>query len=453
MASKALFLSTLLVPMALSLSSRVFADADSSGGEAGGGENAVVCFDDTAIPAAIRDHGSVRFGEILDDEIKTHVTSIEAYDLFEARMPRGISGIVPQILDIETGESVRDYSERIAKRYENYIPDLARTIRYGSSAFPEDKIILRPAGLDRVHDEHDVGYIDSLHCVVATMARQYHSGAQIFLQIDRRLFQSPKHSILSQAVLFLHESVYYAARALSNHENSRATRALVGVMINRAAQGSLKLGKFYVDLHMPDFYSRYQGSYILSSLAVLAAEVQPDIEKSASAAARKASTGKLNVQLVEEFNQLEALLHPAPPSGEAQYWFNRWDRGPHYRKRNTYFGDGGFGNILEWPSASDCNDTKLAERCLAQQKSVKRAALRLRADILAAARASALEYVKAKVFPVLDARFGFLGPAVIDQAKALYLSKISAGVVAYDTLEFTLENFSTEFDAIGFAVP
>lgn len=230
-----------------------FADA---GPLTSGGGNAVVCFDSPTIPNAIRDPQSTRFGKILDDEVKNHITSIEAYDLYEARMERGLDrGQRPEVIGISESESLRDYSEKIAKRFELFFPEISRTIRFGNKAFVDTNIILRPSGLTLVHDENDVGYIDALNCVVATMATQYSVGDKIFLQLDQRLFQHRLHSKLSQAVLFLHESIYYAARVLTKHEDSRNTRILIGAIINQAPVDSTWIRELYRNLHMPAKYS------------------------------------------------------------------------------------------------------------------------------------------------------------------------------------------------------
>ena len=433
--------------------------ADDSGGEAGGGENAVVCFDDVAIPIAIRDQNSVRFGQILDEEIKSHLVSVEAYDLFEAKMARGMSGIVPQIIDVAPSESARDYVERIVKRFENYIPNIADAIRTGASAFPEDKIILRPAGLDRYHDEHDVGYIDSVHCVVATMARQYHSGDQIFLQIDRRLFQSPKHSQLSRAVLFLHESVYYSARTYAKHENSRATRALVGSIIDQAAQDVIKLGGLYRDLHMPDFRNGFS-----NSLAVHGVFWVPKIKEIATLAAKRVSVGKSNSRLVEEYNAYERWMHPGekPASDDSVYSFFGGG-GYALRKSGVYFGSDEQPRdaeiIRDWPNAHRCRNSERnseggAAQCVALQRSIKNHFDGLRKMIAQAAHEAAVAYVKTVVIPDLQTRLAVLGGPVLDKAKDLYLSEVDKGGPREgDDLLFSIPNLPGEFDGIDFPIP
>ncbi|MGE3261540.1 MAG: hypothetical protein AB7K68_07160 [Bacteriovoracia bacterium] len=244
----------ILFALALSLGASTTFAAE-GGSESGGGENSVVCFADPTIPAAIRNPQSPRFGQILDAETTGGIiTSVEAYDLYEARMPRGLDRMAPSIIGIGANEGVRAYSEKIAQRFAPFIPAAANLIRNGSAVFSDDKIIMRPAGLKRVHDENDVGYIDASRCVVATMATQYRTGSEDQLQIDSRLFNHPSHSRLSGAVLFLHELVYHTARLEQEQRDSRATRALVSSLINSTPIDSVaflermkKLGFSYGD--------------------------------------------------------------------------------------------------------------------------------------------------------------------------------------------------------------
>ena len=57
------------------------------GGLSDGGGNSVVCFDTPEIPKSIRASG----GEILNEHI-AHITFIEAFDLYEAKLKRGFGG-------------------------------------------------------------------------------------------------------------------------------------------------------------------------------------------------------------------------------------------------------------------------------------------------------------------------------------------------------------------------
>lgn len=124
----------------------------------------------------------------------------------------------------------------------------------GNNVLTDANIIMRgKGGLERIQDENDVGYIDSENCVLVTMAAQYDEKNETFLQIDERLFHHPAHSKLSQAILVLHEFVYYSARKVG-HDNSRATRALVASIINNDPIDYKTLRDLYRKLKMPEHY-------------------------------------------------------------------------------------------------------------------------------------------------------------------------------------------------------
>jgi len=266
-----------------------------------GGENAVVCFNNPAIPLAIRDVSSPRYGQILDEEVKNNVVSVESYDLFEARMPRGLDHVEPKIIAFAEGENIRSYVERIAKRFSAFIPVISASIRRGSDTFNENHILIRPGGLKRVHDENDVGYIDASRCVVATMAVQYEAGNDTYLQIDSRLYYHPTHSHLSQAVLFLHEALYYVARS-NGQRDSRNTRLAVGSLINAAPINSKELRVLWESLGFPSSLDNAGDSYLVSFLApVLRKYVNDQIKPMV----RRSDTGR---RLIGRFKSWEQIF-------------------------------------------------------------------------------------------------------------------------------------------------
>lgn len=254
----------------------------SIGTEGGGGENAVVCFKDGSVPTLIRDSSSPRFGQILDSEIQNQLTSVESYDLYEARIPRGLGARVPSIVALRQGESAREYAERIARRFDAYIPVVGKIIRSGTSMLPDARILMRPSGLNRIHDENDVGYIEASRCVVATMAAQYKAGENTQLQLDARLFSHALHSPLSQAVLFLHEAIYYSARTYAQHEDSRATRTLVSALINEDTT-SAEIMHLLKEMKMPfsdppqNYFSELAGKIIAGSVQSKLQRLQMEI--------------------------------------------------------------------------------------------------------------------------------------------------------------------------------
>src|SRR5690348_5981994 len=116
--------------LVLNLFVMIAASISWAGNERGGG-NAVVCFDNPAIPIAIRS-GT---GEILDDYIP-HVASVETFDLYEARQCRGLDcSETPKIIPVNEGESPFEYTERIAKRFDGAISEIARFLRDGMKKF------------------------------------------------------------------------------------------------------------------------------------------------------------------------------------------------------------------------------------------------------------------------------------------------------------------------------
>jgi hypothetical protein len=277
-----------------------------AGPGASGGGNAVVCFDDPGIPAAIRNPNSGRSGQILDDEVKNHITSVEAFDLYEARMVRGLtSASEPKLIPIEANDTPRDYAEKLAKRFELYIPSLSDTIRSGTRALTDANILQRPSGLTRINDEADVGYIDSENCVVATMAAQYETGDTTFLQIDSRLYNHKLHTQISRAVLFLHEAIYFSARnGFVKQTDSRNTRTLVGAIIKQDPIDSAWLVDLYKKLNMP--YNTRWVAYIANWFE----DQSYDMKKSVEAQVASLASTKENLALIERFNRWVSKYSP-----------------------------------------------------------------------------------------------------------------------------------------------
>lgn len=259
-----------------------------------GGENAVVCFNNEAIPMEFRDRTSPRYGLILDDEVKNNVVSVEAYDLYEARAPKGLNGTPQEVIQTLPGEPVRGYAERIARRFERYVPAVAYDIREGAAAFPDSKILMRPAGLKRVHDENDVGDIDDSHCVIATMAAQYEAGQDTYLQIDGRLFNHPMQTTLSRAVLFLHEALYYRARRLGQTD-SLTTRTAVSHLINAAPIDSAQLAALWQSLGFAPESER-DGSAVNYLLSLIAPEIDSAVKIQQRGVSHSSAGAKVTAQ-------------------------------------------------------------------------------------------------------------------------------------------------------------
>jgi hypothetical protein len=259
----------LFAVLSISLAPHAWAGPGSSGGG-----NAVVCFDTAEIPTAIRDVNSQRYGRIYDEDL-CHITSIEAYDLYLAKQ----TGFTqPSIIQPDPGANPMAYVEKIAKRFDAYLPAISQVLRRGKNNFPMSRISLRRDGLNRIQDEQDWAYIDRANCVIATMAAQRREGDYSysmnrynlkvgdvpsvlqnstperglhFLDIDGRLFMHPKHSELSKAVLLLHESLYSVVRDDKGHQTSRNTREFVKAIISQVGMTVGEYQKLIETLNMP----------------------------------------------------------------------------------------------------------------------------------------------------------------------------------------------------------
>ncbi len=194
----------------------------------GGGGNAVVCFDDPAMPARVRGEAQ----GLLLDEFMPHVTSVEMFDLFEARLERGIDGneFVPEVERLSAGETFVNYLLRVENMLRYSVPDLHKLYERSKSQLRPHNIVFQPHGVDRIDDAAAVGIIDTHHCVLATMGLHLLDGDFPVLHVDGRLFHHPSHSELSKAIFYLHEIFYMAGRRLG-HASSRNTRALMGHLI------------------------------------------------------------------------------------------------------------------------------------------------------------------------------------------------------------------------------
>jgi hypothetical protein len=203
--------------------------ADSSGGGEG-----IICFDNASIPEEIRKNGGELLDKYVDKDGNDHITMIKSADLYEAEEKAGWdSPSLPEIIDVESpNESPLSYTERIAKRFEHYVPYVADMIRAGNRAFPRKAVRHKEHGLKKIDDARNFGLLDD-KCVAVQLAVQVNlSGDYSDLYLDSRLYWHPKHSALSRGVLALHEFVYRKARQLGQTD-SHNTRKLVGYLIKK----------------------------------------------------------------------------------------------------------------------------------------------------------------------------------------------------------------------------
>ncbi len=205
----------------------------------GGGGNGVVCFDSTSIVDQIHANGGY-----IDNAMLPNIVSIESYDLFEARQPRGMAGeLVPQIIEPAEGERFLVYISRVMSRVNWTIPRLVGHANDALRRLDSNNIIRQPFGLEPVNDVNTVGLLDSGRCVLATLASHFFEGEKTYLHVDQRLFDHPRHGRTSRAVLILHEVLYMVARRQFHHADSRNTRILISYLI--ASNPEITLGDVY----------------------------------------------------------------------------------------------------------------------------------------------------------------------------------------------------------------
>lgn len=220
----------------------------------GGGGNAVVCFGThTEIPARIRSASERHSGVILDSDLK-HITSVETYDLQQARLTRGWAGKAVEIVEIRPDESEEAYLDRLASHYDQTLPPIAELVRRANRIFLDQNITPQPSGLLKIDDAAELSAIDSAHCVLATMGANYYSGdpqggGSFYLNYDRRLFLGPRHSAQSRAIFRLHEGLHALARVFGGAQTSQPTRDFVRHLITVDPNLSMsELWKATVDL-------------------------------------------------------------------------------------------------------------------------------------------------------------------------------------------------------------
>jgi hypothetical protein len=251
------------------------------------GGNGIVCFNDPAIPTAIRrEAGAYSPLEpvIIPDQYISQITSIEVVDLNMARRARGpIGEIKPEIILPNAGETPSEYVERIAQRFDQSVPLISEIIRSGVKSFPIQNIIEESWGLKPVNDSRIFGLIDSTNCVAGTMATQYVSGGQTYLHIDARLTRHEKGDPLNPYILYLHEIVY-SEGVKRGHRDSRNTQILVEAMIQSNVPRTLQqLVDLVKSLHFSSYEEERRPSFpertVFSVLKSLAKYTQSQVHE------------------------------------------------------------------------------------------------------------------------------------------------------------------------------
>lgn len=217
--------------LALIVTSPALSFGAPQGGTDGGGGNAIVCFSDKSIPKQIYANDNPNRG-VITQEMLASIISVETYDLAYAKL--ATLERKPQIIPIQDKETFEQYARRIGKRVYSDSPRVLQMIERGLSLLKLQKALIRETGVITVSDIADVGVVDTSSCVVSTMAVQQ-LGATNPLNIDGRLFQHPKHTRQSMAILMLHEILYAAARQDYGARDSSGVRELIRVIATEGA--------------------------------------------------------------------------------------------------------------------------------------------------------------------------------------------------------------------------
>jgi hypothetical protein len=205
---------------------------DTRGDWSSGGGNSVVCFKKEFAKKAIEAINSTHEKHIPNFVFDNDwIESVEMYDLFEARLPRGIDSKIPEIIDIADDETLESYIINRKARFDNLSEGIQNAFEEGMELIPSSRIRFYNGGLIQQNDTDDFGIVDVERCVVQTMAAQRNWGNHFELYIDSRLFNHKGHSRLSKAVLLIHEYIYAYSRWQLSHEFSSRTRKLVELII------------------------------------------------------------------------------------------------------------------------------------------------------------------------------------------------------------------------------
>lgn len=219
----------------LLVSTMAFGMLDRSTGDWGsGGGNAIVCFGTgTDSNGEWIDYVSEikKNKNIIPDKFINAITSIEMYDLYEAKKRRGIGSKPSEILEINKDEKIYDYIDRVSYRFRSINLRVIELVELGKKLIPDTRVVFNNSALEYQNDLGAVS-LPSQRCIISTMAAQVNYGEFYEAHIDERLFNHPSHSKQSQATLILHELIYASARKLHKHTDSGSTRNLVRMIIS-----------------------------------------------------------------------------------------------------------------------------------------------------------------------------------------------------------------------------
>lgn len=212
-----------------------------SGSSGKGGQNAVVCFDDSKTKEEVQRRILDGQPQITDDDLK-HVTSVDSYDYYDARTTQiadADGNAVPAVLDRPgEDENWKDWFARLERTWEHFVPRIAELIERGKLAF-EENIGFKLRGVFYVGDTEPISGFDADHCLLATIANQRVSRTRLSeftqLDLDGRLFGGggfDLQSSVSRKFTFLHEAIYNWSLRQGKFE-SRDAREILRVAVTR----------------------------------------------------------------------------------------------------------------------------------------------------------------------------------------------------------------------------
>lgn len=153
-------------------------------------------------------------------------------DLFYGKRPDLIDGRVPAIIERGPKESIDQYIERLLSRFDEHSPLLREMYEVGRYWLKYKGIFWHQNRLEERRDMQSFGFVDKIpsRCILQTAARfQIDLGAPF--HVDQQIFDHRGMSATSQAVLFLHEAIYYVAAKYMGHQTSSSVIRLVSWLI------------------------------------------------------------------------------------------------------------------------------------------------------------------------------------------------------------------------------
>ena len=203
------------------------------GGWSSGGGNVIVCFNKNIRNVITNSEDLKDKHASISSEHLNDITSVEMFDLYTSKLPRGLEMEVPSILPLKDTESIESYSKKVSKRFRNYFVVPSKVINFGINDIKNHNIRFHRSSVLQHKDMENIGTALDNNCMFTTIAVQRDFNGQSELHIDQRLFNHFTHSRLSKAVLLLHEYVYSFARNKGNQVTSYSTRKLVETMISK----------------------------------------------------------------------------------------------------------------------------------------------------------------------------------------------------------------------------